>query len=205
MFLNAAGLEKVQARFDKLPLRLSPFFKAFLKLLDEHAGADGWIEKTPDHIYCLDMIEKYVPGVLIIHVVRDGEAAVASIADAVQRYEDWKKRFPDDPQERIRRMLALRNRAVAQSKRYAGRSGHFIVRHEDLTKNPQEEVRKITRFLGIPYSDDLLNFDAEPYIAPHEEHKKNMGHEIRPQESKFQKVFNEDEQAYIRRHLIKAL
>ncbi len=200
-FLEEASLENEKKRFNKLPKnRTLPILSAFIDVLNDHAGCDGWVEKTPSNIFCLDLVQKYVPDALVIHVIRDGEATIASIVDAAQRYEGWNNRYFKHANS-IKRLVALWNRATAISLNYANKSNHLLVSHEALTQDPKAEVQKIAAFVGIPYSDDLLAIDASPYITSGELWKKNMGNTIKPQKSKFTSVFSEDEQDYIRKNL----
>lgn len=200
-FLDSSGLGEERERFEKLPKnRTVPILSAFINMLDDHAGKEGWIEKTPSNIFCLDVIEKYVPDALVVHVIRDGEATIASIAYAAQRYEGWNTRY-FKYENSIDRLIALWNRATSISLKYASKPNHFLIKHEDLTKNPEIEVQRMVDFLGVSYSDDLLKIDASPYITSDEPWKKNMGNTIKPQKSKFKEVFTQEEQDYIQKNL----
>ena len=200
-FFEIIGKPEEMKRFERLPLRLRSVLRAFIEYLDDNAGEVGWIEKTPNNVFCLDLIEKYVPDPKIIHIVRDGKATVASIADAAERYNNWGQKFPQERMKRLQWITALRNRSVARTYKYIDRPNHLLVRYEDLTNSPENEIRRITDFLGVEYSDAMKEFDASSYIADHEEWKKNMGHSIEKKESKFTTLFSDEEQRFVEKRL----
>jgi len=128
----------------RLPISLSAAARAFTDLLDRAAqrhGASGWIEKTPNHIYFADEIERLVPGATFVHVVRRGEDALASIVDAQIAFDsfhgsiaDWARRW---------------NAAMQVHARCANRPNHLVVSYEAFTGSARERYR-VARFLGLP-------------------------------------------------------
>jgi len=198
-FLDDINLSDERKHFESLPNNADKILPAFVGILDKHAGDKGWVEKTPSNLFCIDVINKYVPDALFIHVIRDGESTIASIVDAARKHEDWDRSLKDD--RKLERLVQLWNKSTEVSLSYEGKPNHLVIKHEDLTKNSQTEVQKITSFLGIPYNDDLMEFDASPYILPHETWKKEMGKTIKPQKSKFSKVFTPEEQSFIKKRL----
>ena len=49
-----------------------------------------WVEKTPDHLQSLDLIQTFVPDNKIIHIIRDGGDTIASLFKGTQQ---WGKEF----------------------------------------------------------------------------------------------------------------
>lgn len=200
-FLTNSGMGTLQNELDTIPDRITPLFSFFIRAMDSRAGTLGWVEKTPNNLFCLDLIEKHVPNPVFIHVLRSGEEAIASIVDAAQRYDDWNARYLRTPGG-IERLVALWNNAAAISIKRSRGKNHFLLRHEQLIADPEKEIKKVATFLGIPYEPDMLNPSADPYILPYESWKKNMGNAIKPQESKFSEVLSLKEQKYVRENLI---
>jgi len=128
----------------RLPSSLAGAAGAFVDLLDRAAlrsGASGWVEKTPNHVYFVDEIERLVPAATFVHVVRRGEDALASIVDAQIGFDsfhgslaDWARRW---------------NAAMQVHARCAGRANHIIVSYETFANSPRERSR-VARFLGLP-------------------------------------------------------
>lgn len=200
-FLSNNDMGELQDRLDKTPNRLAPLFSFFIDAMDSRAGTAGWIEKTPNNLFCLDLIERHVPDPMFIHVLRSGEETIASIVDAAQRYDDWNERY-FCTSGGIERLVALWNRAATISIKRAQGKNHFLLRYERLTTDPENKIKKVATFLGIPYEPDMLKPSADPYILPYESWKKNMGDTIKPQESKFSEVLSAKEQKYVRENLI---
>ena len=64
---------------------MAAYSRAFVTLLDDAAGASGasvWLEKSPPHLECIDLITRHVRDVRFVHLVRDGRAVVASFLGA---------------------------------------------------------------------------------------------------------------------------
>jgi hypothetical protein len=150
----------------RLPSSLVAASAAFVGLLDRAAarsGASGWIEKTPNHVYFVDEIERLVPGATFVHVVRRGEDALASIVDAQIGFgsfhgslADWVRRW---------------NAAMHVHERCAGRPNHTIVSYETFSTSARERSR-IARFLGLPprhantgASLDVADAERHPWMA----------------------------------------
>jgi hypothetical protein len=150
----------------RLPSSLRAASAEFIGLLDraaERNGAAGWIEKTPNHVYYVDEIERLVPGATFVHVVRRGEDALASIVDAQIGFDsfhgsiaDWARRW---------------NAAMHVHERCAGRTNHIVVSYEAFSSSARERSR-IARFLGLPArlrnsatSLEIADAERYPWIA----------------------------------------
>ncbi|WP_113064958.1 sulfotransferase [Oleiagrimonas sp. MCCC 1A03011] len=65
------------------------YIREFCRILDAMAlerGCSCWVEKTPDHLAYLDVLEKEVPEAHFLHVLRKGEDVMASVLDGQLRY-----------------------------------------------------------------------------------------------------------------------
>jgi hypothetical protein len=201
LFLERAGFSDDKDKFESLPSRSREILTTFVRFLDSHAGSEGWVEKTPNNVFCLRLIEKYVPDAHVIRVIRDGEATVASIVDAAKRYKDWNERYLMHANN-LKRIVALWNRDVRISLQYKEKPKHLLVSHKKLTADPKSEVSRIFSFLGLPYSDGLLSIRSDRNVTDYEKRKKNIGQKIKPQPSKFCDIFTEDEQNDIKRMMM---
>ncbi len=176
--------ESLGERPGRLPSSLTGAAKTFIDLLDRaaaRAGASGWIEKTPNHVYFVDEIERLVPGATFVHVVRRGEDALASIVDAQIGFDsfhgsiaDWARRW---------------NAAMEVHARCAGRPNHTIVSYETFASSARERAR-VARFLGLPARRP--NSAASLEIADQERHPwmaAATSGVIRPAERKRDAIF----------------
>lgn len=184
-------------------LRLEKHVEGFVRRIDEktiEAGGRIWLEKTPDHLFCLNFIRKYVPQAKFIHIVRNGMDTVASLVDAAHKHpEVWGLYLSLD--NAVRRW----NVAVRESRLYRGEPEHYIINYEDLIENPSGELVKICGFLGCEFDEGMVNnfstmarnlvLDSEKWKA------NNMAQSRIKRDSKFLELFDPSQRKYIAKHL----
>jgi len=121
--------------------------------------------KTPADIRHLDFLTDFLPDARYIHITRDGRDVAMSqlakkgtffqdlkeyrnitFANVFQRWMEWEKR--------IREVLYNPGVAVAH------------LRYEDLTENPEAELRKITQFLSVPFEPEMLDYASRDHDYP---------------------------------------
>lgn len=108
-------------------------------------GKTVWIEKTPRHVYHINLIFKIRPEAKVIGITRDPRDVACSIKDRGLTFEAGILRWIKD------------NTALLKNKR----ENMLIVRLEDIIKHPKKNVEKILDFLELPY-ENLLNFYLHP-------------------------------------------
>ncbi len=143
---------------ERLPREATSYQAMFTSLLNSYADSQGKPrlgEKTPRHAMFLDTLCEWFPNAVILHMVRDPRAVVASL----QR-EPW---VAGSVVLNAHRWLSLNKEA---RKSHAQR-GYLQVRYEALVTDPDEEVRKICDFIGEEYSPSLLVPEEEPTEGMH--------------------------------------
>jgi hypothetical protein len=139
-------------------------------------GCTFWIEKTPGHIYVLDYIEKHIPGIRTIHVIRDGRAVVASLVDAKRRYNRiWKKLSIND-------FVKMWNKAILISANHVEKRNNLFVSYDSLATNPKRELSMICKFLSLEFEENMLERYQETgasIISSDWPWAKNVQNEIR--------------------------
>lgn len=202
LFLERANLQGHAPRFAALPDRITPLAQEFIAVLDEVAGDRHWVEKTPNHAFFTDLIERHVPGAYFIHVIRRGEDALGSIMDAAQKYPVWRQRHIDG-ENTIPRLTALWNRSVMASIAQRDKPNHLILSYEAIVADPEHHSHLLNTFLDLPRQADISRIDTSSTLANGEEPwKMNMGHTIRPSAPKFDTVFSAQERDLIHQGLI---
>jgi hypothetical protein len=125
--------------------------RRLVRVLDELASRRGkpvWIEKTPRHLrYGPFLLRLCGPGTHVVHLIRDGLEAVASLRAASQRWER-----PYDLAECVRRW----NADVAFSLGRVGAPSHHFVFYEDLTTRPEAVLPPLLSALGLPWEPEVL-------------------------------------------------
>lgn len=116
---------------------------------DHHAPAvTRWGDKTPLNTLWLPRIERMFPNAQYVHILRDGRDVSLSYVKA-GLYGD------------IAEAAARWRSSVRAARRHGKRVGpqrFHEVRYEDLVGDPGPTLRSICSFLGLTYSDGMLDF-----------------------------------------------
>ena len=175
---------------------LGAWFRAFADVMTEAADGRRWIEKSPQNIFCVRQIDRYVADARIVHVVRDGLDNVASIIDAADHHDSFRGRFQGP--DRVRRATAYWNNCLRISASSVGRARHVVVRYEDVVEFGAEALRPVAEALDVTITREMLVYRTDGIVRPGEEWKLQPDQSIRPQPSKFTTALSADEQASVR-------
>lgn len=200
--LREIGRPGLEHKFPSDSWRLKPYVDTYLDILDTETAAEGkdiWVEKTPAHIFRLDLILQYVPSAYVIHMLRDGRDVVASIVDRAQKYE---KKFDNqkDPEYGINRW----NKSIRISKKYLGLRNHIFVRYEEFVSDTRSVMEKVCNKIDINYSQIMEEGSdevAEEVIPEQRGWIKNAKNSPKEKESKFEKIFSKEERKDIEEKL----
>jgi hypothetical protein len=125
--------------------------RRFVRLLDEmavHRKSKGWIEKTPDHLFRINLLQKLVPDAKFVHVVRNPRDTIRSLYHAGRQ---WGK--PRSyPTLMVKWFLCVRI-----SRKYAQRIMHKIVFYEDFVDSPATDAKHLLEWLDIRWDPDILD------------------------------------------------
>lgn len=182
--------------------RVDDCARQFVRMLDAYATANGhsmWLEKTPYHLLYIPEIEREVPEAHFIHVIRQGEEVLASVADANMRF-DRNGAFGGGTMHWSRRW----NRAAQIHCANAGRPRHHFMFLEDLIADEDGEWRRLCTFLGLDPDLDLeekcgqlvANLASEPW-------KQGAIHGIpRPIPCKAERLFGPQVRQWLQQKLV---
>ena len=163
-------------------------FVAHLDGLAQQQGLQGWLEKTPNHIYYLPEICLLVPDARFVHVIRRGEDVVASLTDAARQFPDdrYIHDFSADIGENCRRW----NNAIHASLQYAQDERHLLVFYEDIVCDQERFLNRVARHLAEPVNtrDNVAQIaaDSEPWKV------RALGPVVEP-DNKFETLFSAQE------------
>lgn len=121
-------------------------------------GAKRPLEKTPNHLENIDLVEKSFPKAKIIHIVRHPLDVFASM-----RKRSFITPHTRDPWLRTNARIFVDDykRKIINIQQYKGKLGIMTIRYEDLTKDAETYVIKICRFLNIAI-DIRIIYGAKP-------------------------------------------
>ncbi|MGL5084038.1 MAG: sulfotransferase family protein [Microcoleaceae cyanobacterium] len=169
-------------------------FMGVLKRLAQEQGKSILLEKTPDHIYYIESIEKFVPNARFIHLIRNGADVIASLYEVTHKYpKPWGGARSID--------VCIQDwlRAITASKKYLPGSNHIGVCYEQLVQEPELVLKKLCKFIGIEFSDQmLLNYRSEGEKLSLDHTGRQVSRDLKSRNSqKFYEVFTPAEQAYV--------
>ena len=161
----------------KLPSRMEAFFKDeikrpeflenfddsqtvetktawFVGILDSLATEQNksiWLEKTPEHMYFIEDIERLLPNAKFIHILRNGMDAIASMYEATRNFSNlWGAGWD------LNHCVGRWEHAMLTSHKYIKKSNHIFIRYEDVLDNTTKLLGEICNFMGIEYEDEML-------------------------------------------------
>lgn len=176
----------------------------FIELLDEltlEAGKQVWVEKTPNHISFARVIRSYYPDAKLIHLIRPGRDVVASLFDVSRRYPgQWGGEWSVD------KCLGVWNRAVKKHRYWYGRENHLHVYFPEVVTQPQAVAQRLCAFIGIGYTDDMLERRQENsagIMTGQEKWKEGVKGEIKKPVDRSSELFDAKTLAYIDSKLLK--
>lgn len=105
-------------------------------------GAERLVERTPDHVRHLEAIADVYPDGYVLHIVRDGRDVARSLLS-----HEWGPAQARD--------AAIEWRTAVESARAAAPalSRYREVRYEDLLADPEQTMRAVFGWLGLPAGD----------------------------------------------------
>lgn len=116
-------------------------------VLAEKPTATHLLEKSPNSSYHVDLINRCLPGVRFIHVIRDGRDVAASMLGARSGWgRSWAPSHVEQAALEWRRSVEAALQAKAFAPRYAE------VRYEDLLDGGVAELVRLFDFLDVPVS-----------------------------------------------------
>jgi hypothetical protein len=119
----------------------------FLKIMDDESArnqTNGWLEKTPFHVFYAPLIAKLVPDAWMIHIIRDAEETVGSIRDAANRYHDpWAAIY-----DRVERDVDNWNASIEASTAMIGRPRQIFIPYAALTRAPERVMDRVAAIFG---------------------------------------------------------
>lgn len=199
-FVDAIANPNLEAIIKHRAYLLRTIFNQFQMIMDASSGGLIWVEKSPQNIFCIEYIERYIPRARFVHIVRNGTDNVASLIDAASRYPSFARRFSGELG--VQKAVNYWNSCVKISDARRHNSRHFVIRYEDLVASQSESLAPVADFLGLNFISDQFKYRLDGLTVPGEDWKEKGSTKIREQEEKFTKIFSEREQKTILAELL---
>jgi hypothetical protein len=141
------GTEAIRARCTSPTL--PEITRVVYEMKAESEGAHIWMCKSMANIRYADELENYDPKPLYLHLFRDGRDVALSFKKAIVGEKhiyhiarQWKEE---------------QDASIALFEKLGG-DRVIRLRYEDLLQNPQEELKRLCRFLGVAYSEEAMAY-----------------------------------------------
>jgi len=129
---------------DELTARLADFYGGLFASYAAERGKQRWGDKTPFHVWHLQLAARMFPEVQVIGIVRHPAAVVASL----------RRRFRRPLPRAIRHWKRSTKVLIQQAADLGDRC--IVLRYEDLVLAPEATMRPLLEWLGEPWSDRVL-------------------------------------------------
>ena len=139
-------------------------FATMMDLFAERRGKAIKGEKTPAHFQYAELLLDWFPSAKIIHMMRDPRGNFIS---ELHRRQKEARSFPYRQLKRIPPLMKLfilvqttlswsasARSASTNMAKFRGR--YFVQRFEDLVRRPEEQIRALCVYLGVPFQEKML-------------------------------------------------
>lgn len=156
-FWRANGRQALRLADDALApaSNVAELFDCIFRALARAAGKRGWVEKSPGNIEHMAALAAAFPRARFIHIIRDGR-------DAAQSFH---RRWWFDPRHTIWRWKHC-VRIGRQAGAALGPERYLELRYEDLTADPEQWMRRVCAFAGLPFSPAVLGSSMRHMAVP---------------------------------------
>jgi Sulfotransferase family len=156
--------EDVEARLLASDRTERGIFVALLRTFADRQGADIFGEKTPAHLLWVDTLLEWFPNGRVVHMLRDPRAVFVSEIKrrrerAVTIPYRWIVKAPAALETFVLLEVAWAwARAVGRHRTLARRypDRYRLVRFEDLVRSPEDTIRAVCAFVGLPFEPAML-------------------------------------------------
>jgi hypothetical protein len=115
--------------------------------LTVHHGKQRWIEKTPKHVRCMDVLLTLCPEAQVLVIVRDGRDVACSIQDRCGNLQKGIVRWVEDN---------------TLAKGYLGHPRIHFLKYEDLIVAFDRTMSETLEFLGESFEPEIREYHKSP-------------------------------------------
>ena len=152
----------IVANIDPRKLDAPEIYKQFLMVNTKENNREIPCEHTPGYIFYLEEILELFPRAKVISLVRDPRDVLLS------QKKRWRQRLQKESEPKSHTALRvwmnyhpvstshLWYTAVRKARSFEDHPNVHTVRYEDILNDPEQEILKICRFIGIDYFKEML-------------------------------------------------
>lgn len=135
---------------------LPDFMDRLLTSCAEREGKTYWLEKSPANVKFLPFIFRNFPKAKFVHVIRDGRDTICSLRSYKSFTYENGMRQKSVIQNSLGKATAFWHADVLSGLQFRGHPRYLEIRYEDLVRNPEQTLRDVCTFYGIPFEPALL-------------------------------------------------
>lgn len=153
-FVGNQNKSNLFTEYQKSPRNTNHWVRYLIDTIDNLSYSEGkeiWIEKTPLHIYYIDLISKNTENTFFIHTVREPIANIAALYDVSKKYPD-KFRQPS-LEASFKRYI----KELSITEKQINKQNNIHIYYEDLIHKPENTLRKLCDFTGVTFKESMLN------------------------------------------------
>lgn len=131
---------------DELEARIRTFYDGLFGDFAARRGATRWGDKTPAHVWHMELLARVFPDAVFVGMVRHPGAGASS------RSRRMGHSFDSSVRQWTRRNTEMLHVGARLGDRFA------LLRYEDLVTQPEPLLRELLEWLGLPWTDRVLEF-----------------------------------------------
>ena len=137
--------ERIGLTRDDLVARVRSFYDGLFSEYAARQGATRWGEKTPGHVFHMELLAEVFPDARFVGIVRHPAAVVSSMVTT------WHREPPTAASYWYRAATE-----TVRAGRALGDDRFLLVRYEDLVVDPGAVLRDVCRFAGLAWDPAVL-------------------------------------------------
>lgn len=168
-YLSQADPEKYRREAEDVVSKLEANFRsidAYRAFLFYESGKNGKkypCDQTPQNVFYLKEILELLPGAKIVNMVRDPRDVLLS------QKRRWRRRFRGTHKIPLRQKMRywvnyhpitiakLWNASINSADAFLGNKNFFQLRFKDLVTDAEKNVRALSEFLGVNYTEEMIH------------------------------------------------
>lgn len=115
-----------------------------------------WGDKTPKNTLHIDLIQPVFPKAKYVFLIRDGRDVLSSYGKAEKKHMA--------EHANVENAVNLWNQSIEAYEylqKHCKQEQLHLIRYEDLVNEPEKTLKELTNFLGLAFSEEMLNFQKE--------------------------------------------
>lgn len=124
------------------------FFHSFMNFCVNRANKERWIEKTPDNIFHLDLINDNWPQAKVVIMYRDYKDVFASWKARKGKSIDYFLPFAQKYAKIIEHLDLVQLDTL-------------VIKYSDLVFHPKQTIKEVCEFVDVPYVEGLEDYQGD--------------------------------------------